>query len=333
MANQLRNYCLTINNPTQTDEQFGEYLQSLDHIKYFVFAREKGDGTEANPGGTVHLQLYLEFSQGKRFKQIKQLFPTAHIEPRLGTKKAARNYILKVGKYADKAHTRIGDIVEWGEFAEERARTDLARITEMADNGATEVEIRKAFPTQYLVMKNKIRDYIQSLKEEQYKSTRRVNLEVTYIHGTTGTGKTRYVLDKFGDENVFRMTRYGNALTEEKFDGYQGQDVIIFEEYRSHIAISNMLNYLDIYGIALPARYGDKTACYTKVYIISNWKLEEQYKKIQSEYPDTWKAFLRRIHYVWDYDKQAAPQLFGKTQQTIMCLQPLPDEEAAKLPF
>ncbi|MCL2798559.1 MAG: hypothetical protein FWD58_11030, partial [Firmicutes bacterium] len=110
MAHQLRNYCLTINNPTQTDEQFFEYLQSLDHIKYFIFAREKGDGTEANPGGTVHLQVYLEFTGGKTFATIKKLFPTAHIEPRLGTKKSARDYILKVGKYKDKAHTRIGEI-------------------------------------------------------------------------------------------------------------------------------------------------------------------------------------------------------------------------------
>jgi hypothetical protein len=203
----------------------------------------------------------------------------------------------------------------------------------MADNGSTEAEIRKAFPSQYLMMKTKIRDYIQSIKEEQFKSIRRLGLEVTYIYGTTGAGKTRYILDKYGDENVFRMTRYGNGMTEEKFDGYAGQDIIIFEEYRSHISISNMLNYLDIYGIALPARYGDKVACYTKVYIISNWRLEEQYKKVQSEHPETWKAFLRRITHIWDFDKQAAPQPMTKPKQAMLSLIPLSDEEAGELPF
>ncbi len=103
MGNQLRNYCLTINNPTETDEQFAEYLQSLDHMKYYIFAREKGDGTEETPGGTVHLQVYLEFTAGKTFATVKKLFPRAHIQPRFGTKKAARDYILKVGKYAEKA--------------------------------------------------------------------------------------------------------------------------------------------------------------------------------------------------------------------------------------
>jgi hypothetical protein len=332
MANQRRNYCLTINNPEQSDEEFSEYLKSLDDMKYFVFAREKGDGSEENQDGTVHLQIYLEFSQGKRFKQMKELFPRAHIEPRNGTKTDARDYVMKTGKYADKAHTRIGEIFTFGEFAEERSRTDLAKITEMLDNGATEAEIRKAYPTQYLLMKSKIRDYIQTLKEEKFKNIRRLGLEVTYICGTTGKGKTKYVLDKHGDENVFRMTRYGSGLTEEKFDGYAGEDAIIFEEFRSHIPISNMLNYLDVYSVNLPARYGDKTACYTKVYIISNWTLEEQYKKVQTEHPETWKAFLRRIHYIWEYDKYPEPQLL-KAKRAISCLTPLSDEEAGELGF
>ncbi|MCL2061161.1 MAG: replication protein [Firmicutes bacterium] len=330
MSTRVRNYCLTLNNPAESDEQFSEYLQSLDHIKYFVFARERGDGTTQNPEGTVHLQGYVEFTNGKTFATLKKLFPRAHIEPRNGTKKAARDYVMKTGKYADKAHTRIGEVIEWGEFAEERARTDLAKITEMLDGGAAEREVREAFPTQYLIMKAKIREYIQSLREEKFKGSRRLDLEVTYICGTTGAGKTRYVLDTYGDENVFRMTRYGNQMNEEKFDGYAGEPIIIFEEFRSHISISNMLNYLDIYNVNLPARYGDKTACYTKAYIISNWTLDQQYKKIQAEHPETWKAFLRRIHYLWEYDRSPAPRPFTKSHIQTLCLQPIND---TGLPF
>jgi len=323
---RVRNYCLTINNPKENDDEFSEYLQKLDHLKYFVFAREKGDGSENNPNGTIHLQVYLEFTTAKTFKTMKKMFPTAHIEMRMGTKKAARDYILKVGKYADKAHTRIGEVIEFGEFVEERARTDLAKLTKLIENGATEAEIRLEYPTQYLLMQNKIRQYIQSLKEEAFKNTRRLDLTVTYIYGDTGSGKTRYVLDKYGDENVFRMTRYGKREDEERFDGYNGQKVIIFEEFRSHISISNMLNYLDVYGVSLPARYGDKTACYTKVYIISNWQLEQQYKNIQSEYPETYKAFLRRIHKIWEYGKAEKPKNFCSHQQMIVTLQPVDDD-------
>ena len=62
-----------------------------------------------------------------------------------------------------------------------------------------------------------------------------------------------------------------------------------------------MLNFLDTYPVNLPARYQDKAACYTTVYITSNIPLEEQYRDVQRNEPETWRAFLRRIHTVTQY--------------------------------
>ena len=59
-----------------------------------------------------------------------------------------------------------------------------------------------------------------------------------------------------------------------------------------------MLNYLDVYPLHLPAQYSDRMACYTTVYITSNLPLEEQYRSAQEYKPETWRAFLRRIHNV-----------------------------------
>ena len=64
-----------------------------------------------------------------------------------------------------------------------------------------------------------------------------------------------------------------------------------------------MLNYCDIYPIDLPARYANRFACYETVYIISNWELEQQYKEVQEDNPESWRAFLRRIHEVRIYDR------------------------------
>ena len=99
------------------------------------------------------------------------------------------------------------------------------------------------------------------------------------------------------------MSEYGCNFNRERFDGYKGERIILFEEFRSSIPITNMLRYLDIYKVQLPCRYSNKIACYNKVYITSNWTLEEQYKHIQREHPKTWKAFLRRITAVYDFDK------------------------------
>ena len=89
-----------------------------------------------------------------------------------------------------------------------------------------------------------------------------------------------------------------------KFDSYSGQDVLVFEEFNSQIPIEEMLNYLDIYPLMLPARYSDKVACYTKVIITSNLPLEKQYVSEQLNKPKTYNAFLRRINYVMEYDKK-----------------------------
>ena len=80
-------------------------------------------------------------------------------------------------------------------------------------------------------------------------------MQVTYVFGQTGKGKTRHILEKYGYENIYRVTDYDHT-----FDGYIGQDVLVFEEFRSNLRISDMLNYLDGYPLNLPSRYYNKVA-------------------------------------------------------------------------
>ena len=100
--------------------------------------------------------------------------------------------------------------------------------------------------------------------------------------------------------DVCRITNYGSKRGI-NFDGYSAQDVLVFEEFASQIPVEDMLSYLDIYPVYLPARYSDRVACYTQVYITSNIPLEQQYTDVQWERWETWKAFLRRIGKVVEY--------------------------------
>jgi hypothetical protein len=325
MANQFRNYLLTVNNPTDTDGEFYERLKNLPHIKYFAFQREQGEEK-----ATQHFQAYIEFEVGKTFATMKKYFPTAHIESRRGSKEQAR-------AYCQKADTRMTghEKYEFGEFAEERERTDLTDIIEMIRSGASESEIQDAYPGQFFRYYKNIQFLRQRFLEEKFKRTFR-KVEVAYIYGDTEIGKTRYVMEKHGYENVYRMTAYGGGDGGERFDEYNGQDVVIFEEFRSSIRISDMLNYLDGYPLSLPARFNNKTACFTKVYIITNLPLREQYLKIQREYPSTWKAFLRRITRVYNFGLSKdipVSKVTGTPYQTTADLKPLSTEEQEMLPF
>ena len=99
--------------------------------------------------------------------------------------------------------------------------------------------------------------------------------------------------------------------------------------------MSSMLNYLDIYPLQLPARFHNKTACYTKVFIVSNVPLCEQYPNIQRDNPTTWQAFLRRLLEVYNFNEsKTVPLQRGKwCSKDLSLLKPLTDEQTSMLPF
>lgn len=100
-------------------------------------------------------------------------------------------------------------------------------------------------------------------------------------------------MDKFGYANCYRVTDYKHP-----FDTYDGQDVIIFEEFRSSLKHADMLNYLDGYPLLLPCRYFNRQACFTKVFVITNVPPEDQYPNIDKE---SRAAFWRRVHHIIEY--------------------------------
>lgn len=296
---QARRYQITINNPLPdyNHEKIKELLSSFKSIRYWVMSDEKGIKEE-----TYHTHIFMCFSSGVRFSTIKNKFTTAHIEKAMGSIEENRNYVLKIGKWKDseKSVSQIPNSQEeHGEIPQEGQgkRTDLIILYDLIKAGLSNYEIIEQC-NDYLTKLDTIERVRQTLREEEYKSVFR-NLEVTYIFGSTGTGKTRGVMGKYGYTNIARITDYLHP-----FDLYKGQDVIIFEEFRSSLRISDMLSYLDGYPIDLPCRYINKIACYTKVYLISNISLSQQYQNVQEEELATWKAFLRRIHKVIRYTSE-----------------------------
>jgi hypothetical protein len=291
---QGRKWHLTLNNPLEKGfdhERIKSELGKLKSIVYWCMADEIGANDK-----TPHTHIFIAFSSAVRFSTLKNLFSFAHIERANGTAQENRDYIAKEGKWADtdKAKTLIVDsFEEWGDMPKERrgGKCIEAIIIELLQDGATNAEILLAFPD-YLRGMRDVEYVRQSLKQEEYRNKWR-DIEVIYIWGQTGTGKTRFVMDGFGYSNVYAVNNYKHP-----FDLYSSENVILFDEFNSGIKIQDMNNYLDGYPIALPARYNNKQACYEKVFIISNLCLKEQYKNEQLNQSEIWRAFLRRIHRV-----------------------------------
>lgn len=310
-----RKYQLTFNNPLEhgfSHPQIKAILSDLASTAYWCMCDEVGAGEH-----TPHTHLYIVFRNAVEFPNLKKHFYEAHIEMVNGSNQQNRDYIRKEGKWADsdKAETNLPDTFEEsGEMPADRSASQKQsdEILALVKQGASNAEIMEQYPSSMNRL-DKIEKARQTILNEKYKEVFR-KLTVTYLWGETGVGKTRSIMEQFCYSNVYRVTNYKNP-----FDGYEGQDVIIFEEFRSSLPISDMLVYLDGYPTKLPCRFNDKQACFTKVFIITNIPIEKQYPNIQIDEPETWQAFLRRINY------NEKKQTGAKNQQFLPVLEWMPD--------
>lgn len=296
---QSRKWSLVINNPQECGLDHSAIVEILRKFSpaYFCIA------DEIATTGTYHTHIFLYSPSPIRFSTVKNRFPTAHIDKTYGSAKENRDYIRKEGKWAetDKAETKVPDtFLEWGDMPaekEEKAPQMYKLIQEVRD-GISTANIIEGSPNLAFRVRD-IDTLRQTLLSDRYASENR-KIEVWYIFGASGTGKTKGIYERHDAKDICRITNYRNGRGI-SFDGYTGQDVLVFEEFHSQIPIEDMLNYLDIYPLSLPARYSDRVACYTRVYITSNLPLEKQYRNVQWDSLETWRAFVRRIHKVLEY--------------------------------
>lgn len=297
---QSRKWALVINNPLEqnlTHETISEILLKFSPT-YFCMA------DEISTSKTLHTHIFLFSKSPIRFSTLKTRFPTAHIEKAYGDAQENRAYIRKEGKWenTDKAETKISDsFLEWGDMPKEveEKHPQMYKVIEEIRNGKSTIEIIENSPNLAFRVRD-LENLRQTIMFEKFTSNNR-NVFVTYLFGKSGSGKTSSIYKKHKAKSICRITSY-NSSRGVLFDNYNnGQEVLVFEEFNSQIPIEDMLNFLDCYPLSLPARYNDKIAAYTVVYLTSNIPLEKQYEQAQINRPETWKAFLRRIHKVVEF--------------------------------
>lgn len=304
-----RKYQLTINNPENHNVTHESIKQALEkyHLKYLAMCDETGQE------GTYHIHVFIYFDNAIYFSSVKKIFPTANILTALGTSQQNRSYLLKAlpehnkdkngyydytdaGGKQHKGQNHTDTFEEIGEcpLDQQGKRNDLAFMYSLVKDGYSDSEILEKCPETAIKHIDKIAKLRLTYLSDKFRRHRRLDLKVNYITGKTGTGKSRDILDEYGDENVYRVTDYQHP-----FDSYQpNMSCICFEEFRSSLKMSDMLNYLDIYPLILPARYTSKVACYSTVFVVSNWDFESQYSELQKipEQRSSYEAFIRRFN-------------------------------------
>jgi len=210
-----------------------------------VVSREVGEG------GTPHLQGAIRFRQAKRLSALKKLHGRAHWEGAVSGDPFT--YCCKADSIIEINHTDN----------KQGRRTDLEELCDfMREKKRSRKEIADAHPTAVA----KFSKGIVTLMQWQIEPRKFTDEppEVYWRWGPTGTGKSYGVHVKETDLWVSNENL-------KWFDGYEGQEAVLIEEFRKETSEYNwLLRLTDRYPLQVPVKGGYVHWVPKRVYITSD---------------------------------------------------------------
>lgn len=280
-----RRWILTVPAEGEKGVSRDELEQALEPYEGFLGQLEQGEGGSSYR----HWQLVLVHSEPIRFSTLKKKLPTAHVEP-------VRDLRASLA-YVQKEDTRVGDeppLVK-GKISPgpgQGHRSDLDELRTRILQGqetADELILADAGAWRH----SRLVGDLVSARDRYRQEGKLRDVQVRVIYGDTGTGKTSAVLKGLQSlGSVCRVTNWGSAGT---FDGYDGQDSLVLDEFAGQPPIEALLTWLDVYPVTLPARYRARQAMFVRVALVSNtapWDWYPWAPKAQRA------ALARRLHLV-----------------------------------
>lgn len=251
-------WCFTINNPTSN-----EMPRAWPGVQYAVWQREKGEA------GTEHLQGYAVFTLKKERTWTNGKCNKGHWEPRKGNHAQAKAYCTK-------EDTRIAGPWELGEELEEWGsqgkRNDLRTLKRKLDEGKTETEI--ATDDETFPVWAKYRHAIKAYQVLTRQNERDWATHTTVYWGPSGTGKSRRALAEAGPGAYWLAKPEANGVL--WFDGYEGQEVVVIDEFYGWIQRDKLQRMSDRYPLLVQTKNGTVPFLAKRIIITSN------------EHPATW---------------------------------------------
>lgn len=197
--------------------------------------------------------------------KIKEVLGTdqVHLEPAQGSDD-------QCVAYCSKEDTRVAGPWTFGERMKPGRRNDLEGLVKGVLDGKTDFQIATEAPEAYALHAK----HVQCLRSALLVPLRRERIITTSIIGPTGIGKTRWAFDTY--PNIYRVNIPGKN---EKlwWDGYAGEDVILFDDFYGEVPLTQMLHILDPYPLRVEVKGSTVAARWTKVIITSNDKADTWY--------------------------------------------------------
>lgn len=288
----------------------------LKELGAYAGARAIGQLEEGNVNGYRHWQLYTEFKAAVRFSALQKRLPGVHLEVRKASREEAVAYALKettravgearfiLGEWEEEL---LGSVAVKAVKIKERAKEGLDRMRQLILDGmnADQVIVQERDAWRYGRELKELEQSVKAVKAQRFKKEFR-NVESFYLSGPARVGKTYHVLkdaERRG-KSVYRVSNWTNP-----FDSYDGEQILILDEFRSSLPLDVALNLMDPYPMFLPARYADPVAQFEEVWVVSNYLLGEQYPDVRIGNFASWEAFIKRFKAVYRMEERGVLEL------------------------
>lgn len=293
MVVKHQGFCFTHNNYTEEDVA---RIQSRDWIQFLAMGRELAPTT-----WTPHLQGFMWLTEPRTPQQVKRKLPgTVVLVP--GKAKGVHYHVHDDGKtgfgYCFKEH-QPGWVLQGTPPSEEEfqdqapkgkgTRSDLLTVKKKIDSGVAAESLLgddEHFST--FVHHRKYFEFYQSHKRRRLAFAAPT---VTVIYGDTDCNKTRSVYDV---ETKLEELHVWEPHHGQWFDGYSGQEAVLFDEYRGQLPYGMLLCLLDGYpGRKVQSKGGMAYWSPKRIYITSPKHPREWYPQLAEN--DKIDQLLRRI--------------------------------------
>lgn len=287
MPPEHQGFCFTHNNWTPADLCAYRRLFDRGYFAHLVVGKETAPST-----GTPHLQGWFWLSAPARLANVKRKLNGAWVS--VPGKAKGPDYWIEYCSKQDADYIHLGIAPSEEEFEDQcpkgqGKRTDLLAVKDAIDQGTPADALmsdRQHFGT--------FAAHRRFFHEYQAHARRRTAYSqplVTVFYGGTSTAKTRRVFEMVEDLDDFYKWE---PQMGQWFDGYCGQRVVLFDEFRGQFPYGMILSLLDGYPCTkVQIKGGTVLWSPAQIYLTSPTHPREWYANLAAN--DNIAQLLRRI--------------------------------------
>lgn len=274
-VSKSRDYCFTINNPTDDDQQ--RLTINHDSVQYIIY------GIEVGQQGTTHFQGFIQFKHPVTFERCKQITGNnSHIESRKGSVLQAIEYCKKDGQVVEQGtpqRLRNGKEVQQQKWSS---------IISLAEENKLD-HIKQEYPSEYI-------RYLNTLRSLSKGSKRILDvLDNEWWYGDTGTGKSMKAWRLYPDHYPKELNKW--------WCGYTDQEVVVIEEWcpKNECTASQLKIWADRYPFTAQIKGGSLQKIRPlKIIVLSNYSIDQCFTNPEDR--DPIKRRFKQIHHPFKID-------------------------------